>query len=108
MPTPHLSPQSGITNRPPEHCIVGSFRLDTTDPATTRQALDALQRIERSELRSDLDDQGPTTDKAAPSPETGELGFVDGHDRAHLTITTGFGPGTFDKLGTPTDQRHRT
>jgi len=105
MPDRHPTPQSGITNRPPEHCIVGAFRLDTTDPVSTRQALDALKRIERSELRSDLDDQGPATDKAAPSPETGELGFGDGHDRAHLTITTCFGVGTFERLGTPVDQR---
>lgn len=105
MPDRHPTPQSGITNRPPEHCIFGAFRLDTTDPVSTRQALDALKRIERSELRSDLDDQGPATDKAASSPETGELGFGDGHDRAHLTITTGFGVGTFERLGTPVDQR---
>ena len=98
-------PQSGILNRPPEHALVAAFRLGATDPTTTRAALERLREVERAELRSNLDDQGPTTDKTAPSPETGELGFDDGYDRAHLTITTGLGSGVFDKLGTAADHR---
>lgn len=106
MPRPtRLTPQSGVTNRPPEHCHMAAFRLDTTDPTATRAAIEGLRRIEAAELRSNLDEQTPQTDKAAPSPETGELGFADGYDRAHLTITTGFGVGTYDKLGVSTDQR---
>lgn len=100
-----LTPQSGITNRPPEHCHVAAFRLETKDPVATRAAVEALRRIERAELRSNLDEQTPATEKAAPSPETGELGFADGYDRAHLTITTGFGAGAYDKLGIAPDER---
>ncbi len=53
---------------------------------------------------SDLDDQDQTASLDAPSPETGELGFRDGYDRNHLTITIGFGATAFDRLGV-TDQR---
>lgn len=97
--------QAGITNRPPEHCIVACFRLNTTDPVATRNALEELRRIESAELRSDLDNQSAGTDKSKPSPETGELGFEDGHDRAHLTITTGFASTAFDKLGVGSEDR---
>ena len=106
MPRPNRPvPQSGVTNRPPEHCHIAVYRLETSDPASTREVLEELRRIEKAELRSNLDDQGPLSDKAAPSPETGELGFADRYDRGHLTITTGFGSGAYDKLGTAADQR---
>lgn len=97
--------QSGITNRPPEHCVVAAFRVNTTEPLPTRNALEELRRVVSAELRSDLDSQGPDADKEAPSPETGELGFEDGYDRAHLTITVGLGPTAFDKLGVGAEDR---
>jgi deferrochelatase/peroxidase EfeB len=99
------APQSGITNRPPEHAFVAVWRLETADAASTRAALELLRRIEQDELRSNLDEQTPATPKETPSPETGELGFRDGYDRAHLTITTGLGATAFDKLGIATGQR---
>lgn len=97
--------QSGITNRPPEHCVVGAFRLNTIEPVPTRDALEELRRVVSAELRSDLDNQSPGADKSEPSPETGELGFDDGHDRAHLTITLGLGSTAFDKLGVAGENR---
>ena len=99
------APQAGITNRPPEHVIVAAFRLEQTDPAQVRATVEELRRIEKAELRSDLDEQGPQADRSAPSAETGELGFSDGHDRAHLTVTTGFGSSAYDKLGIPATER---
>jgi len=92
-PTP-AGPQAGITNRPPEHVIVACFRVEQTDPAEVRATFEDLRRVERAELRSDLDDQGPDADRTAPSA-----------DRAHLTITTGFGSSAYDKLGVTADQR---
>jgi deferrochelatase/peroxidase EfeB len=105
MAANRVAPQSGITNRPPEHAFVTAWRLETTDPVSTRASFETLRRIEHDELRSNLDDQNPNTDKTAPSPETGELGFRDGYDRAHLTITTGLAAAAFDKLGVAPDQR---
>lgn len=96
----HSYPQSGITNRPPEHIIIASYRVVAADPTAVKAALEALRELQRRELHSDLDDQSATTPKDRPSPETGELGFVDGYDRAHLTITTGLSMSLFDKLGT--------
>jgi deferrochelatase/peroxidase EfeB len=93
------SPQSGILNRPPENAIVASFELSTQDPDSTRLAIERLRGVVTSELRSDLADTSPTSDKTQPSAETGELGFVDGYDRYHLTITVGFGKSAYDKLG---------
>jgi deferrochelatase/peroxidase EfeB len=97
--------QSGITNRPPEHALIVAFDLIGIDAATNQSTLTALREISQRELRSDLDDQGPTTAKDQPSPETGELGFHDGYDRAHLTITLGIGKTGFDKLGVAADQQ---
>lgn len=99
------APQSGVMNRPPEHCLVAAFRLDTPDPTATRNALEEVRRIHSAEVRSDLDNQSAGTDKAQPSPETGELGFDDGHDRAFLTITFGMAATAFDKLATAADLR---
>lgn len=100
MPKPPdpAAPQAGILNRPPEHCFVAAFRLDTTDAAATRAVLGDLRQVVRAELRSDLDDQNSDTPKTEPSPETGELGFRDGYDRAHLTVTVGFAASAYEKL----------
>jgi deferrochelatase/peroxidase EfeB len=91
--------QPGILNRPPDHGLFASYSLATADPAATREALDGLRELVRRELRSDLDDTSPTSPKDQPAAETGELGFIDGYDRYHLTISVGFGKGCFDKLG---------
>lgn len=49
------------------------------------------------ELRSDLDPANENKD--VPSAETGELGFDENYDRAHLTITLGLASRMFDALG---------
>ena len=94
--------QSGITNRPPEHALVAAiaFAGDAASvPAAARAAIEILRDIVRRELRSDLDDHNGATPKEQPGPETGELGFHDGYDRAHLTITLGVSKTGFDRLG---------
>jgi deferrochelatase/peroxidase EfeB len=97
--------QSGITNRPPEHALVAAFDFTGADPAANQAAVGRLRTLVEAESRSDLDDQSPTTDKAQPSPETGELGFDDRYDRAHLTITLGIAKSGFDKLGVAPGQQ---
>lgn len=98
-------PASGILNRPPAHALLAALTLATSDPAVTRQALERLRDVQHRELRSDLDETTVDSDKNAPSPETGELDFADGYDRAYLTITVGLGKRTFDLLGVPSDQQ---
>ena len=97
--------QSGITNRPPEHALVVAFDFAAGDAQATQATIARLKSLAEKELRSDLDDQDAATDKAQPSPETGELGFQDRYDRAHLTITVGISKSGFDKLGVPADQQ---
>jgi len=92
------SPQSGIRNRPPEHAIVAAITLPA-DQASTVSALATLRQIQAEELSSQLPVENAQTPKAQPSPETGEIGFADGFDRGHLTITTGFSSTAYDKLG---------
>jgi deferrochelatase/peroxidase EfeB len=58
-----------------------------------------------AELRSDLADETPQTSKTEPPPETGELGFSDGFDRYHLTVTVGFAASAYEKLGVPANER---
>lgn len=100
-----LAPQAGILNRPPDHLLVGAYTLQTTDPVAARNALERLRDLIHQELRSDLDETTPTSDKSQPSAETGELGFTDHYDRYHLTVTLGLGAGAFEKLGTTPDDR---
>jgi deferrochelatase/peroxidase EfeB len=92
-------PQAGILNRPPDHLILAAFEFLTADPNSTRTALEGLRALVSAELRSDLADTTPSSDKTQPSAETGELGFEDGFDRYHLTITLGLGKPACDKLG---------
>lgn len=99
------SSQSGITNRPPEHALIAAFDLTGGDSAANQATVVALRDLVHRELRSDLDDQGPATPKDQPSPETGELGFHDGYDRAHMTITVGLGKTGFEKLGVPAEEQ---
>ena len=107
-PKPTTFHQSGILNRPPEHNLLAALAFAgpaASDPTAARATIEALQQVVRAELRSDLDDQGPTTPKDQPGPETGELGFADGYDRAHLTITFGLAKAGFVRLGVADDDQ---
>lgn len=94
-----LTPQAGILNRPPDHLLIAAYTFLTGDPASTRNAFERLRDLLHQELRSDLDDTTPASDKDQPSAETGELGFTDHYDRYHLTVTVGLAKSAFDKLG---------
>jgi deferrochelatase/peroxidase EfeB len=98
-------PQTGITNRPPEHLLLVALRFTHEDPAAARASLGALSDVVERELRSDLDPPNPPESKENPSAETGELGFVDGYDRAHLTITLGISSSGFDRLRVAAEER---
>src|SRR4051812_1437740 len=89
-----LTPQAGILNRPPEHLLLAAIMLTGSDPRSTVQK---LRDIVHAELTSDLDFD-PAADPNQPPPETGELGFDDHYDRAHLTITVGFSSSGYDRL----------
>jgi deferrochelatase/peroxidase EfeB len=67
--------------------------------------LDGLADVMQRELASDLD--APRADKTLPPPETGELGFRGGYDRAFLTITVGFSSTAFDVCDVPAADRPR-
>lgn len=97
-----VASQSGITNRPPEHCILATFALSGGD---ARASIETLRATIEDELKSQLPDEDAATDKTAPGPETGELGFHDDFDRAHLTITVGFSSSGYDKLGIAQENR---
>jgi hypothetical protein len=86
------APQAGILNRPPEHLLLAAVTLNGSDPRST---VEAIRTIVRAELTSAL---APVGDPSQPA-ETGELGFADHYDRAHLTITVGFSASGYDKLG---------
>lgn len=97
--------QAGITNRPPEHLILASFRFIHEDAEGARASLRALSSVVERELRSDLDPPNHPDAKNQPSAETGELGFVDDYDRAHLTITLGISSSGFERLGISEEER---
>jgi deferrochelatase/peroxidase EfeB len=94
----------GILNRPPAHALAFALKFATTDATSTAAALERLRDVQRRELRSDLDELTPTSNKEAPSAETGELGVADGYDRAFLTITLGLAKRTFEMLGIPAEE----
>lgn len=98
-------PQAGITNRPPDHALFVSLAFATTDPASARDAVEQLRALAHAELRSNLAETTPTSDKTQPSAETGELGFEDGYDRYHLTITVGFSKSAYDSLAVPQEEQ---
>src|SRR5207248_6633342 len=76
------------------------------DRPTAVVTLEALRSVIKRELHSDVDSIVPgQTDKALPFPETGELGFSDGFDRGHLTVTVGFASSAMDVLQVPPDKR---
>lgn len=96
---PRPTPQAGITNRPPEHLLIVAIDLVGPDARATVAELRALIQ---SELRSDL---APAGSGVSPESETGELGFLEHYDRAHLTVTVGFSSTGYDKLGVTGDER---
>lgn len=107
-PKPKRFHQSGILNRPPEHNLLVALAFAgpaVSDASAARTIIEALQQLVRAELRSDLDNQDPTTPKDQPGPETGEIGFADGYDRAHLTITFGLAKAAFLRLGVPDEDQ---
>jgi deferrochelatase/peroxidase EfeB len=101
VPATHRSyPSPGILNRSPAHLLLAAYDFAGSRAAPDCAAtLNKLREIVKRELRSDLDDLTSTTPKDVPSAETGELGVVDGYDRAHLTITLGISKSGFDALG---------
>jgi deferrochelatase/peroxidase EfeB len=96
------APQSGILNRPPEHLLFAALTFaGDRSPAATRETIEQLGALLARELHSDLDNLTPDADKTQPYAETGELGFTDGFDRAHLTVTVGFSRTGLETLGVP-------
>ena len=94
------APAAGILNRPPAHLLLASYDFGgERSPSATRSTLERLRILVHHELRSDLDELTASSPKELPPAETGELGFIDGHDRAHLTITLGVAKSGFDALG---------
>ena len=92
-PRTRPGPQSGVTNRPPEHLLLAALNLIGPAP---RQTVESIRSIVQAELTSAL----AQADDADPSKtETGELGFEAHHDRAHLTVAVGFSSGAYGKLG---------
>lgn len=98
-------PQAGILNRPPDHALFVALSVATGDSSTTRTAFEGLRSLIQAELRSDLAETTPTSDKSQPSAETGELGFTDGYDRYHLTVTVGFAKSAYTMLGVPEEEQ---
>lgn len=97
------SRQPGITNRPPEHLLLAALDPVERAPEGARVALDGLANVIRRELTSDLDPRNQNKD--LPPAETGELGYREDYDRAHLTITFGLAATAFDALGIPAEHR---
>ena len=95
-------PQAGITNRPPEHLLLATFDFASQD---VRAALHDLSGVLKAELTSDLNRELSEEEKDKPSEESGELGFDDHYDRAHLTVTLGISASGFEKLGIPEAER---
>src|SRR4051812_1585656 len=99
------SPQRGILDRPPEHLTVAALAFIDRTPNGSHAIVDAVRDLVRREVSSDLDNLDPASPKDQPPAETGELGFVDGYDRANLTVTFGISASGFDALGVSADDR---
>jgi Dyp-type peroxidase family len=89
-------PQAGILNRPPEHLLLATLVFVEREAGAARSAITALSGTVEAELRSVLD---------APEVETGELGFADDYDRAHLTVTFGISAAGYECLGVAAAER---
>lgn len=96
-------PQAGILNRPPDHALFAALSFAGGNSAATSAAVEQLRALLQAELRSHLAETTPQSDKSQPSAETGELGFDDGYDRYHLTVTVGFAKSAYIALGIPED-----
>lgn len=105
MSRSHHSPQAGVLNYPPDHLLIAALELTGADTTTIGATIEALRTLLQAELRSNLADESAQAPKDAPPPESGELGFSDGYDRYHLTVTVGFAESAYDKLGTAAEQR---
>jgi deferrochelatase/peroxidase EfeB len=90
------APQSGITNRPPEHLLLAAFEFSERNRAGVEGTLDELSALVERELNSELD---------PVDTETGELGFHNDYDRGFLTITLGLASTAFDLLEVAPEQR---
>jgi deferrochelatase/peroxidase EfeB len=88
------TPQAGILNRPPEHLLLIGLALNGSDPRST---VEKIRAVVQAELTSHLEATPP--DRNTSAGDTGELGYTEHHDRAHLTITVGFSSTGYDKLG---------
>ena len=97
--------QAGITNRSPEHLVLAALDFVDRSPTGARTAIAGLANVVQRELRSDLDPPNPPANKDVPSEETGELGFNENYDRAHLTITMGVSSTGLDALGVAPEER---
>jgi deferrochelatase/peroxidase EfeB len=89
--------QAGITTTPPNCLALAAFDLATSSAAAVRLLLrswtDAAVRMSEGKLAS-----AAHPGLASPPPDSGE---ALGAGPQHLTITVGFGPQLFDKLGMP-------
>lgn len=103
--SPKGAAQSGITNRPSEHLLLAALHFVDPTPANARSALQGLASVVHRELASKLDEPNPAGEKDRPSAETGELGFANDYDRAHLTITLGISASGIEALGVPAELR---
>lgn len=98
-------PQAGILNRPPDHALFATLCFTSQDSAGARAAVERLRALLHAELRSDLAETTPSSDKSQPSADTGELGFEDHYDRYHLTVTIGFAQTAYAALGVAADDQ---
>lgn len=89
--------QAGITTTPPTCLALAAFDLATSSKAAIglllRNWTDAAARMSEGELAS-----AAHPGLASPPPDTGE---AMGAGPQHLTVTIGFGPNLFEKLGMP-------
>lgn len=93
------APQAGILNRPPEHLLLIGLSLTGSDPRST---VEKIRAVVQAELTNELE---PITDPTTTTGDTGELGYDERYDRAHLTITVGFAASAYERLGiAPTDR----
>lgn len=66
----HRGHQSGITNRPPEHCLVAAFDLAASDPVDNRVTVDTqLRRLVYEELHSQLPAENADTPRRILRPK---------------------------------------
>jgi deferrochelatase/peroxidase EfeB len=87
--------QAGIATAQQDRLLFASYDLTTTAPDGVAELLKEWT-AGAARLVSGLDVAADASSAAAPPTDTGE---ADGLDPAHLTLTFGFGPTLFDRLG---------